>query len=120
MIIDEKSDCLTDNETVRRILGVDKEDAWLTDSGASRHISYRREWFSNLRPSNGGMVIFGNDGECKVEGVGTIHIEKFVHGQWSEGRIENVLYVPKIRKNLFSMGACTEGGFIESISMKRK
>lgn len=26
---------------------------------------------------------------------------------WSEIRLENVLYVPKIRKNLFSVGVCT-------------
>ncbi|CAD7083583.1 unnamed protein product [Hermetia illucens] len=31
--------------------------------------------------------------------------------KWCKARIENVLYVPKIRKNLFSVGVCTDKGF---------
>lgn len=116
VVINDGDACCTDNgmsaEQVHQFLAVGKEDAWLTDSGASQHISYRREWFDDFRPSQGGTVVLGNDGECKVEGVGTIHVEKFVNGRWSKGRIEGVFYVPSIRKNLFSVGACTEKGYI--------
>lgn len=38
-------------------------------------------------------------------------IEKLVSGQWCEARIENVLYVPAVRTNLFSVGVCTSKGF---------
>ena len=48
---------------------------------------------------------------CDVTGSGTVLIDRLVNGKWCEARIENVLYVPKIRKNLFSVGVCTEKGF---------
>lgn len=44
---------------------------------------------------------------CAVEGV-----ENLVNGSWQSGTIENVLYVPSVKKNLFSVGAvCTVKGF---------
>lgn len=63
-------------EQTRKILEVDKKNAWLTDSGASRHISHRREWFAKFKPSEGSTVVLGDDGECEVTGEGTINIEK--------------------------------------------
>ncbi|EZA50699.1 Copia protein [Ooceraea biroi] len=36
---------------------------------------------------------------------------RYVYRQWIETRIEDVLYVPKLRKNLFSVGVCTLKGF---------
>lgn len=47
---------------------------------------------------------------CEVAGEGIVTIEKFVNGVWSEARIENVLYVPAVRSNLFSVGVCTSKG----------
>ncbi|KMQ89069.1 integrase core domain protein [Lasius niger] len=38
-------------------------------------------------------------------------IDKFVNGKWHEARIEILLYIPKVRKNLFSVGVCTSKGF---------
>ena len=82
-----------------------------TDSGASRHISYRREWFNDLTPRNGGTVVLGNNGRCEVKDEGVIRVAKFVDGRWRESRIEGILYVPNLRKNLFSVGMCTKKGF---------
>lgn len=47
---------------------------------------------------------------CEVAGKGIVIIEKLVNGTWSEARIENVLYVPAVRSNLFSVGVCTSRG----------
>ena len=44
-------------------------------------------------------------------GEGTITIKKLVNGVWNEARLENVLYVPAVRSNLFSGGVCTSRGF---------
>ena len=38
-------------------------------------------------------------------------IDRLVNGKWCTARIEDVLYVPKLRKNLFSVGICTSKGF---------
>lgn len=37
-------------------------------------------------------------------------MEKLIRGEWRDGRIENVLYVPDLKKNLFSVGVCTRNG----------
>lgn len=99
------------NEQVAYIMNLENSEVWITDSGASRHITYRRDWFSVFRSDQGETISLGDDGECEVKGSGTILIEKFVDNQWQEARIENVLYVPKVRKNLFSVGVCTNKGF---------
>lgn len=89
----------------------DQSDVWITDSGASRHITYRREWFTTFSEVNkGGVISLGDNKECDILGEGTVLIEKFVDGVWYEARIENVLYVPDIKKNLFSVGVCTTRG----------
>ena len=106
-------------EVIDQGMAVDKTDAWLTDSGASRQISHHREWFAEFTPSNGGVVVLGNDRECEVKGEGVIRIATFVDGRWNESRIEGVLYVPSIRKNLFSVGMCTKKGHELTFSKNR-
>lgn len=41
------------------------EDTWITDSGASRHMTYRREWLIDFKPVVGEVVSLGNGGQCK-------------------------------------------------------
>ena len=48
---------------------------------------------------------------CKVHGRGTIRINRLIHGEWRAGRIDNVLYVPDLKKNLFSVGVCAKKGY---------
>lgn len=93
------------------MLCADVNDVWLTDSGASRHITSRREWFDTFTPTTGESVSLGDDGVCKAEGVGTIQVEALVEGKWREAKFENVLYIPRVRKNLFSVGECALRGY---------
>lgn len=86
-------------------------DIWLTNSGASAHITFRKDWFVELRETQGDTVSLGDDGVCAVEGVDKIEVGKLVNGSWKSGTIENVLYVPSVMKNLFSVGVCPEKGF---------
>lgn len=95
----------------RELMAVSQSDAWLTDSGASRHLTYRREWFTDYRANgNGDTIALGDDGVCDIAGEGTVTIRKLIDGVWRDARIEDVLYVPKLRKNLFSVGVCTNKG----------
>ncbi|CAD7087751.1 unnamed protein product [Hermetia illucens] len=102
---------LPNSEVVERLIAVDTSDVWITDSGASRHITYRRDWYSEFESSSGESISLGDNGVCEVTGSGTVLIDRLVNGKWCKARIENVLYVPKIRKNLFSVGVCTDKGF---------
>lgn len=90
-----------------KIKNLSLSEVWLTDSGASRHITSRREWFTEFKPTSGEFIRLGDDGECEISGSGKILIKKLVGNEWFQSSIEDVLYVPKLRKNLFSVGVCT-------------
>ena len=89
----------------------DTSDIWLSDSGASRHMSFRKDWFTDLTPCALAHVMLGDGTPCEVRGTGIVHMERLVNGKWIPGRIENVLYVPDLKKNLFSVGTCVRKGF---------
>lgn len=74
-------------------------------------MTYRRDWFSELRSCTDEEVSLGDGTICKVLGRGTVHIERYVKDQWTVSRIEDVLYVPNLNKNLFSVGACINKNF---------
>ncbi|KMQ86359.1 copia protein, partial [Lasius niger] len=60
-----------------RILNSDVKDVWILDSGASKHMSFRREWFIDLDESYRETVSLGDESICKVMGRGTILIKRF-------------------------------------------
>ena len=92
----------------RGLRNTDQREAWYTDSGASAHISLRREWFDDYHPRrDGSTVVLGDNRECAVVGEGNIRIERLTEGEWKQARIENVLYVPDMGKNLYSVVAAT-------------
>lgn len=99
------------NGLVRKLLDSDISDTWITDSGASRHMTYRRDWLTDFKSVHGEVVSLGDGKQCAVSGRGTVNIEKHVDGRWQKGRIDDVLYVPHIKRNLFSVGACTGKSF---------
>ncbi|WVZ75488.1 hypothetical protein U9M48_023534 [Paspalum notatum var. saurae] len=51
------------------------EDVWIMDSGCSRHMTGHRKWFSSLNPvSTTEYITFGDNGQGKVLGVGSISL----------------------------------------------
>ncbi|XP_071637504.1 uncharacterized protein [Temnothorax longispinosus] len=83
---------------VQELLSADIKDVWITDSGASEHITFRREWLEDLRSVKDEKVLLDDDGECEVTGIGKVRIEKLVDGKWESGLIENVLLMPRYGK----------------------
>ena len=55
------------------------EDIWIMDSGCSRHMTGQCRCFSSLTPTSGkNYIMFGDKGQGKVQGVGSVSIsEKF-------------------------------------------
>ncbi|KAH9800564.1 hypothetical protein KPL71_000708 [Citrus sinensis] len=52
-------------------------DVWLIDSGATWHMTSRREWFHTYEHISGGSVYMGNDHALEIAGIGTIKIKMF-------------------------------------------
>ncbi|KAG9453307.1 hypothetical protein H6P81_006211 [Aristolochia fimbriata] len=78
------------------------QDKWILDSGCTYHMSPIREWFFEFQELDGGVVYMGNDNPCKTAGIGSI---KLRNHDGSIGILQNVRYVPKLKKNLISLGA---------------
>lgn len=105
------SSAFTAEAHVDEVLGYTTDNSWLLDSGASRHMTFRHEWFTDIQPCEDQNVSIGNGTNCKVKGQGTIHIKRLINGKWLDGTLEDVLYVPSLNKNLFSIGACTNKNY---------
>ncbi|GMJ14768.1 hypothetical protein HRI_005146000 [Hibiscus trionum] len=76
-------------------------DIWLIDSGATYHITSRREWFYNYEPISGGSVYSCNNHALEIVGVGTIKLKMY------DGTIKvvrDVRHVKGLKKNLLSYG----------------
>ena len=86
---------------------------WCADSGATHHMTSRREIFIKFRPVVPGVwPIHGIGGKTLyVHGVGEIHVTSLVDQTQHEGVIHEVLFVPELNANLFSISKAAERGF---------
>ncbi|CAK9814081.1 Retrovirus-related Pol polyprotein from transposon TNT 1-94 [Anthophora plagiata] len=77
---------------------------WLIDSGASDHMTYQRELFCDFEEFEVPLdVKIGNGENISAYGKGSIEVETIVNGEWIEGVMHDVLFVPGLRQNLFSV-----------------
>ena len=102
------------NETAFNVIDANStqyvNDSWIMDSGASAHMTYRRDFFHIFEEVFDTNVFLGNNQSLEVKGKGCIKIQKLLNGEWTNATINNVLYVPDLKKNLFSEGVVTMKG----------
>ena len=68
------------------------------DSRASVHMTCNKKWYTNFKETqNGANLYLGDDRAHQIKGYGDIPVA-FPNG--TVRRIRNVVYVPKIKKNL--------------------
>ena len=84
--------------------------AWILDSGASRHITYTSAGMHNMRPMKEDLYIsFGNGSKARVEAVGDLVLE--VPGsEVATLTLTDVFHVPEAKMNLFSIDRAVEKG----------
>ncbi|WVZ75718.1 hypothetical protein U9M48_023753, partial [Paspalum notatum var. saurae] len=81
------------------------EDMWIMDSGCSRHMTGHRKWFSNLNPmSTKEYIIFGDNGQGKVLGVGFVSLS-------AKLSVREVVFVRNLGFNLVSVLQLLDEGF---------
>lgn len=87
-------------------------DIWLADSGASRHMTHKKEFFTEIsEPEEKFFIKTADDTHLPAIGVGTIRITEKVNGQCIKRDIRDVLLVPNLKRNLFSIASVTKKGF---------
>ncbi|GJU60714.1 gag-pol polyprotein [Tanacetum coccineum] len=81
---------------------------WLLDTGATFHMTKRREWFHLYKPiSEGGSVYSCTDHELKIIRIGSIMVK--MH-DGTVRTIRDVLHVEGLKKNLLSLGQLDDLG----------
>lgn len=84
---------------------------WFLDSGASDHMTFRRDWFVEFEEIVPLMKVrIGNGSHIFARGQGSINVLAFNGMEWVEKHLSNVLYVPDIHLNLFSQNTALDKG----------
>lgn len=87
------------------------EDSWIADCGATNHMAKKIEWYTSFTKFQKPLqVCMGNDSTMNALGTGTIYFEAFVDGEWKLCHMDNVLYTPEGRRNLFSVSSAMDKG----------
>ena len=87
--------------------GNDKTDGWCLDTGATHHMTGRREFFTELDSSVRGSVKFGDASGVEIKGVGYV-IFTAVSGE--HRLLTGVYYIPALRNSIISLGQLDENG----------
>ena len=90
------------------------EEIWYADAGATEHMSDNRDAFINFKevPKGTWPVAIANEQNLWVQGKGDIKIKRRVHDKWLDGTLHDVLYIPDLRTNLFSIGRAADRGVV--------
>lgn len=91
---------------------IQEKDIWIADSGASMHMTWRREIFQNFNPSETiKHVKIADDKLLPISGTGVVNIQVDLNGKVYDRTLSNVLLVPGLKRNLFSVGAVNDKKF---------
>ncbi|KAK4407355.1 hypothetical protein Sango_0316500 [Sesamum angolense] len=83
------------------------EATWYIDSAASNHMTYNKGAFQTLDESFKTNVKLGDNHIVKVEGKGSV----VINTKKGTRIINDVMYIPNLRTNLFSVGQMMEKGY---------
>jgi hypothetical protein len=83
---------------------------WIMDSRATMHMSPHRANFNTFEAISARKVFMGDDSVLQAIGRGSILVDTKVGRCTKRIRFKDVLYVPKLQSNLFSMSKIVEGG----------
>jgi hypothetical protein len=89
-----------------------KEVDWISDSGASDHVTGRLDWFSKYEEFKNPQPVHLTDNHVIYAlGKGVVSLQAKVNGNWENCSISNTLYIPQA-VNLFSEPRLAEKGYI--------
>jgi len=90
----------------------DMGSKWIVDSGASSHMSSRRDWFVTYQKlQEPRRVWLGDERFILAVGVGRVQIVVSINGQNFNYLIPNVYHVPELSRNLLSVSTLSWQGY---------
>jgi hypothetical protein len=81
-------------------------ETWYANTWAFEHMTDHKEWFTDLEeyPPGRHSVLVANDRSLLVQGIGDINIQRTINKVTKRGILKGVLYIPNLKRNLFSIG----------------
>ena len=110
-----KNNSSTNNKGSALVLNTDMikdNDGWFLDSGASNHMTFRREWFSEFEELSKTVPVRLGDSSI-VMGIGKGKINVITYTKTGEKNcyLDDVLFVPELTMNLLSLSATLDKGY---------
>jgi hypothetical protein len=98
------------NLNEKQVVPADRDedgDVWVLDTGASNHMTGRRDVLTSLDTSIGGTVRFGDGSLVAIKGMGSVMLQTKKDGHKV---LTEVYFIPKLKSNIVSLGQLEEGG----------
>ncbi|GKA93660.1 zinc finger, CCHC-type containing protein [Tanacetum coccineum] len=92
---------------ISEAFSLDEEQSWWVDSGVTHHVCNNKSMFKTYEPFDS-ILYMGNHSTAQVYGIGKVDL---VFTSGNTLTLNNVLYVPDIRKNLMSGSILNKFGF---------
>ena len=87
-----------------------REDTWLIDSGASKHMMGKKRTMSKLEENNSPRkVSLGDDYQFPIKKIGEA---SYKLDSGTPMKMKEVLYVPGLKKNLLSISVLDNKGYM--------
>jgi hypothetical protein len=85
----------------------DKTDGWCLDTGATHHMTSRREFFTELDSGVQGSVKFGDTSGVEIKGVSSVI---FATKSGEHRLLTGVYYIPALKNSIINLGQLDESG----------
>jgi hypothetical protein len=80
-----------------------ERSTWYLDSGASCHMTCQHGWLHNFHPIMPQVITLRDNSQISAVSLGTIIANNKYHSCRIRVKLQDILYVPKLKKNLISM-----------------
>lgn len=91
------------------------KDVWYQDCGATQHMSFHREWMTNyIALKKTSDVMIGDATILEGVGIGDVELKAYDGQDWNKVVLKDVLYVPELTFNLFSVTQLLDKGYVQT------
>nr|GEX35398.1 hypothetical protein [Tanacetum cinerariifolium]GEX38142.1 hypothetical protein [Tanacetum cinerariifolium] len=81
---------------------------WIMDFSGSFHMTPRRDFLFDFKEFNGGVVLLDDNRACAIMGIWKVRVQM---KDGSSFMLENVRYIPELKRNLISLGTLDREGY---------
>lgn len=95
-------------------------ELWIKDSGATHHLTGNLKWLSNIRSLGTPIPVeIGDSTKLKGTALGDVYLYAYDGNEWRQIVLKDVLFVPELSFNLFSVTTVLDKGYTQSATAEQ-